>query len=258
VAGVLALAWAGGLLPSRVDDAGAGWADRDLRLRTSSAPAPGEEPSSGQRLLPAPQVPATGGSFTFLHTLGDGLSPVSWDPCRPVRYVVRADGEVPGGAAALAGALTELSAATGLRFVDGGRSEEGPSDEREAYQPQRYGSGWAPVLVTWSDPAESPRLGGDVTGYAGPVAYGRAGQRERYVSGQVVLDAPQLRQLQAGPGGAAAVRAVLLHEFAHLAGLGHVDDASQVMNPVGSAAGPFSFADGDRRGLALLGAGGCR
>lgn len=256
VVGALAGAWAGGLLPSL----GAGGSPTvDARLSEVGAPAPREEPAASKRLLPAPAVPTSqSGGFAFLRAAEDGRSPVSWDPCRPVRYVVRPAGQAPAGAALLRSALAEVSAATGLRFVDGGVTEEPPGSQREPYQPQRYGRGWAPVLIVWSDPAESPELAGDVAGYAGPASYARAGQRQRYVSGQVVLDAPQLSQLLARPGGAEQARGVVLHELAHLAGLGHVDDPSQLMNPSDGPGGPVGYQAGDLHGLAMVGAGGCR
>lgn len=173
VAGALAGAWAGGLLPSL---GAVGSATVDARLSGVGAPAPGEEPAASQRLLSAPPVPTSeSGGFAFLPAAEDGRSPVRWDPCRPVRYVVRPAGQAPGGAALLGSALAEVSAATGLSLVDGGVTEERPSSQREPYQPQRYGRGWAPVLVVWSDPAESPELAGDVAGYAEPVSYARPG-----------------------------------------------------------------------------------
>lgn len=87
VAGALAGAWAGGLLPSL---GAVGSATVDARLSGVGAPAPGEEPAASQRLLSAPPVPTSeSGGFAFLHAAEDGRSPVRWDPCRPVRYVVR-------------------------------------------------------------------------------------------------------------------------------------------------------------------------
>ena len=77
-------------------------------------------------------------------------------------------------------AIAAVSAATGLRFVDDGTTEEGPSDTRSPYQPEVYGERWAPVLFAWSDPVESPRLGeispeapqANPAAYAGSVAVG--------------------------------------------------------------------------------------
>ncbi len=49
------------------------------------------------RVLPAVPVTSTG-SYAFLNTEADG-DPVGYDPCRPVRYVVRTAGAPPGGEA---------------------------------------------------------------------------------------------------------------------------------------------------------------
>jgi hypothetical protein len=51
---------------------------------------------------------------------------------------------------------------------------------------------------------------------------------------------------------------VLLHELAHAVGLGHVSDATQLMNAFASTAGPTTYAAGDLTGLWQLGAAaGC-
>lgn len=59
-------------------------------------------------------------------------------------------------------AIAEVSAASVLQFVHDGATAEGPTDQRNLYQPERYGKRWAPVLITWSTPAETPGLAGKV------------------------------------------------------------------------------------------------
>jgi len=54
----------------------------------------------------------------------------------------------------------------------------------------------------------------------------------------------------------AEVRAILMHELGHLVGLDHTSDATQLM----FSEAQFNvqdYRDGDRRGLALLGAQRC-
>lgn len=46
-----------------------------------------------------------------------------------------------------------------------------------------------------------------------------------------------------------------MHELAHVVGLDHVDDPTQLMNPEGT--GVTEFAAGDLAGLAVLGGGQC-
>jgi hypothetical protein len=198
-------------------------------------------------------APAGAGGYAFLATHPDG-SPVAWDPCRQVHVVVRPDGEPPGGRSLLISVLGELGADTGLQFVDDGATEEAPDPDRPAYQPDRYGDRWAPVLVAWSSPAETSMLTPQILGRAGPDPFG-SGADERYVSGLAVFNAPALTQ-QLRTGEQDKARAVLLHELGHLVGLAHVTDPFQVMFDTNSY--PLaSYHAGDRRGLELLGMGRC-
>lgn len=200
-------------------------------------------------------APAGTGGYAFLLTHLDG-SPVAWDPCRPVHYVIRPTGAPAGGNDLLRWAFGQISAATGLSFVDDGSTDEAPNAQRPKYQPQRYGDRWAPVLVAWSDPVEWPPLAGGVLGRAGPESFGIMDKdNERFVSGQAVFNGPTL-DLQLRTGEDNKARAVLLHELGHLVGLGHVTDPYQVMYESNAYPLP-SYRSGDRRGLELLGTGRC-
>ena len=213
------------------------------------------EPLSAQPLgAPAPPPEGSGG-YTLLDSQ-DGRA-VTWDPCRPVHYVVDTRTAPPGGEYQLADALARLQTVTGLVFVADGATDEVPDDRRAPYQPERYGDRWAPVLVSWSDPAAHPDLAGDVAAYAGPQPVdGAAPGSRRYVTGVLVLDGPQLAEMAAGPAGLARARAVVLHELAHLIGLGHVEDHRQLMYPSTTPL-VVDFADGDLRGLAEVSSGPC-
>ncbi len=232
-------------------------------LRAAAA-APGSRPGVDVPAHPAEDVarqplgrpglaPLGDGGYAFLATHPDG-TPVAWDPCRPIHVVVRPDNEPPGGRSLLLSVLGELSAASGLQFVDDGSTRETPAQDRARYQRQRYGDRWAPVLVAWSSPAETPLLTDDILGVAGPDSYG-SGPERRFVSGVAVFNAPLLAQQLSGGEGAKA-RAVLLHELGHLVGLAHVRDAFQVMYDTNSY--PLArYHAGDLRGLELLGQGAC-
>jgi len=188
-------------------------------------------------------------------TQPDG-SPVAFDPCRPVSYVVRPAGQPAGGEELLAWAFAQLSAATGLHFVNEGATDEPPFALRAAYQPARYGDRWAPVLVTWSDPVETPMLSDGVLGRAGPDSFGtREPESRRLVSGTAVFNGPALDQ-QLRTGDDSKARAVLLHELGHLVGLAHVQDPYQVMFDT-NAFPLASYRAGDLRGLEQLGLGPC-
>jgi hypothetical protein len=250
-----------GLSPLQVNDSLLA-AARSYRDRPTGWPAAPAEEAAAPLGAPAPLL-GTSTSYAFEQLQRDG-SPVAYDPCRPVHYVVRTAGEPAGGDELVRAAVATVSQATGLVFVDDGASDEAPSDHRAAYQPDRYGDRWAPVLIAWVD----PRLAGDVAGLAGSVAYGLDGGPMVYVTGQVELDAPQLAALSASTGAVAsngdAARVdgnqlaldVVVHELGHLVGLAHVDDRDQLMYPElrDDRAG---LADGDRTGLAALGRGAC-
>lgn len=194
-------------------------------------------------------------AHAFIQLQSDDKTPVAYDPCRPIHVVVNSRTAPPGADALLAEALSATSIATGLQFIVDGPTDEAPSTDRSAYVPDRYPGRWAPVLVAWSDPAESSSLGGDVAGLGGSSPLS-TDDGTVYVSGSIELDGPQMAQLAAGLGGTASARAVIEHELGHVVGLDHVDDPSQLMNPSGDGS-VTGFAAGDLTGLARLGTGRC-
>lgn len=151
--------------------------------------------------------------------------------------------------------VAAVSAATGLQFVYDGVTSEAPSKDRKAYQPDRYGKKWAPVLSAWSTPEETPGLAGRVAGIGGSSSLRVQGEPYVYVTGQVRLDAPGMMETLAFPNGPALVRAIIMHELAHVVGLDHVNDPSQLMYQENN--GQLDFGAGDRAGLALVGTGKC-
>lgn len=203
---------------------------------------------------PAP-APAGQGGYAFLDERPDGR-PVTFDPCEPIHYVVRRDGQPPSGPAMVAAAVAEVSRATGLVFVDDGPTSEAPADERHLRGRWSLRSAPTPVLIAWATQDEWPSLAGSVVGEAGPVSQTSAGSPPRFVTGQVVLDALDLAHAEGDVAGAEQVRLVALHELGHLVGLGHVDDPTELMH---GETGPAvtGFGPGDLRGLYELGSGQC-
>ena len=199
---------------------------------------------------PAPAADGWGPTY-----VDDDGRPARWDPCSPIRYVVNPSWIPDAGRRDLQEALRRITAASGLRFVSDGDTDEMPSRTRPAYQPGRYGERWAPLLIAWV-PSTSTDLGlGDgVQGVSMAVAVpGEDGPS--LVSAQVVLDAS--RRLASGFGPGTTDGEVLLHELAHAVGLGHVLDPTQVMYPQATNS-ESEFGAGDRAGLAALGApAGC-
>jgi hypothetical protein len=246
------------------------WAASTGRLPWVSATLPGAPPAAGpgadhptpgrdaadEPLGAPPAVPVPSDSYRFTTTGTGPQSFVAYDPCRPIHYVVRPDGAPAGSDQLLAEAIARVSSATGLVFIADGATAEAPAARRSPFQPDAYGDRWAPVLIAWVSPDESPDLAGAVAGQAGSVAVGLPDGPQVFVTGQVELDAAQLADGLTTPGGSETVRAIIQHELGHLVGLDHVNDPSQLMHPQVTP-GVTDFAAGDRTGLSMLGRGPC-
>jgi hypothetical protein len=222
----------------------------------TDAPPPGYEESATALGTPPP-VPALpeGTGYEFMAHAAETGDPVTWSPCRPIHYVVREANQPAQGAALLEQAIATTSAATGLRFISDGTTDEGPSAERRAYQPDRYGDRWAPVLVAWATSGEVADFAGDVAGEAGPMGITTPGGTT-YVSGSMYLDPTKFSRAVTERGPEVA-RALVLHELGHLVGLAHVTDPNAIMFP---ELNPYvtGYALGDQVGLAALGRGPCQ
>jgi hypothetical protein len=223
---------------------------------TAVPPVP-PDAASTPLATPSP-APAGSGGYVFMATEDDGSGrPVRWDPCRPIHYVVRPAGAPPGGQALLDQAIARISALTGLVFVADGSTDEAPSADRPVLDRSRYGNRWSPVLIAWTDPTEYPEMAG-AAGRGGPaaVAGDRVGRRH-YVSGVVLLNGANLRDVANWNAGRAKIRGVILHELGHLVGLGHSSDPNQLMFDRQTVLAGERLGDGDLRGLSALGGGPC-
>jgi hypothetical protein len=198
--------------------------------------------------------PDTTGSFAFLaHQPGEPRIPVTYSPCLPIRVQVNPDGGPADAVALVQQAMDRVGAATGLRFEYAGLTSQRPR-WRSTYLPQ-LAEADTPVLVSWATPQEVPQLVGDVAGIGGSVWAGEAGGTRRYVTGGVTLDSGAFAELARRPDAQAEEEAIVLHEFGHLVGLGHVDDPGQLMYR--RNIGRTDFGPGDLAGLARLGKGSC-
>lgn len=197
----------------------------------------------------APTAPA--GSYLFLDPV-PGSAPVGWAKCRPV-YVVANPAGIPPAEhddffAMLDHALDAVSDATGQDWVHVGRTAFRAAD--------RNSSNYVPGLVSISfmtapDPQEAALAWANNVPGQNPVTSTRT-----YLSGSVNLNA---RNLVTDFGGEVTplVATTLMHELGHVAGLDHVEDASQLMAHVYqmSSEDPAfeSYRNGDRAGLARVG-----
>ncbi|TQN40736.1 matrixin [Blastococcus colisei] len=223
--------------------------------------SPPDRPTAGREaartpLGTPPPAPPEGGAHGFIAVQPDGVTPVAYDPCRPVHYAIRPDNAPPGGEEAVHAAFARLAEVTGLRFVHDGSSAEPSTLDRRIFQPETYGDRWAPVLVAWETEEQNPALVGDTVGQAGSVAVSLGDGPQVFVTGTVSLDADRMPEILAFRGGAQTARAIILHELGHLVGLGHVEDDQQLMYPEARREVP-DFAPGDLTGLAVLGRGPC-
>lgn len=180
--------------------------------------------------------------------------PVRFNACEPLHYVIN-PAHAPADAVADAhSAIKTVSGATGIRFVYDGTTSEAFSVTREPHQPDRYGDGWAPILLSWSpeplDQLDPAGLGGDVIGLARPEYVMNDEGRAVYVTGEAVFDATD----DLVDGRRPPWDEIILHELGHVMGLDHVDDPSSIMTP-GLLVRPGGFGEGDRAGLWQLGLG---
>lgn len=255
---VLSLIGGAAYLDATSTDSTSIWAAADSPSTRSVDGITGPSTQSAKSDVPlgvAPTVSADGAPYLFISTQKGTSAPVAYDPCRPIQVVVNPLNAPAAGDRLIREAIDATSAATGLRFIIEGTTDEVASEERESFQPLRYGDRWAPVLIAWGEPSNVPMLKDDVAGFAGSSALSRGNGPTVYVSGSVVLDAPQFEKILDRKRGEASARSVIMHELAHLVGLDHVDDESQLMNPVGGDVRVFQ--SGDLAGLAQLGRGEC-
>ncbi len=207
-----------------------------------------------QPLLHAWQERGRSHEFTFMAT--QGSEPIRWNPCAPIHYIVDLGAAPAGSLEDIQRAALELSRATGIVFVYDGLTDEVPQLGRDPYQPDRYGDRWAPVLIGWVDPATSSFNfdpgGREAAGIAGPLTPGAL--QDIYVSGVVALNVADPNP--PGFGSPGAQGPVLLHELAHVLGLGHIKVQGELMEPSGG--GMTGFGPGDLEGLHELGrSAGC-
>jgi len=215
-----------------------------LSRRASTPASSGDQASNAQ----------AGPGYTFLNSNRSG-TPVRWDPCTPIQYRTDLAGAPPTAAGDLASALSQVSAATGISFVNDGSTSAFPSGEVNR---------GTPVVIAWATPAETANLPALPAG-AATNGLGRATPVEMvdtksgyavYVTGTVIIEAGADR-LPAGFG-PGSVGNLLLHELGGLMGLGPINDPSEIMNPMVVPTMPGVYGHGDLAGLRRLGVGsGC-
>ena len=202
-----------------------------------------------ERGLPAPSLDGPGGDHAFAMTQPGSTDPVGWDPCSPIRYEVNPAGAPAGGQALIERAVARASAASGLVFED-----EGSTDRRPFTNDFVPLGTDQPVVIGWADAAEIPELAGDIAGLGGGAAEQGALGRVYYVTGAIALDTDAFTS-QAMAERPRTMEAIVLHEVAHVIGLDHVAEPTELMAERNN--GQIDFGPGDREGLAVLGSLPC-
>lgn len=185
--------------------------------------------------------PPSGPGWVAWGARADG-SPLRWDPCRPIDWIVRPDD--PAWLVDVATeALDRVGSTAGVSFRYGGRHDVPVGADLQT----AGDDGWHPVVVTLVDHDEVDWLSTQDRALAVPVLVD-----DVFVTGQVLLDADADLDRDFG-GRRHSWGATLLHESGHLVGLDHVDDPDQLMYPY-PLEGPAALSAGDRRGLVALAA----
>lgn len=196
------------------------------------------------RLFPGP-------GYVFSNTQPNTAQPIGFDPCRPVEFVVYAVHQPRGTDGVIDSAIQEISAASGLQFV-----YRGPAQNPLLREPSPDGSVHEPVVIGWARPQDVERFEEQSAGLGGSTHAWNAERGEfEYVTGLAVINSAAAEEMLAQVDGRKHVRAVVMHELGHVLGLGHVDDRDQLMYH--DNLGTTELGDGDREGLAALGAGRC-
>jgi hypothetical protein len=228
-----------------------GWLDSTLASLTEGAHSVVDAlPSPAQPAMPS----ADPADFSFFQ-VEDG-TPVRWDACAPVHYVVNAAHAEPGAEADVAESMNRISAATGLDFVYDGPTTEVPTSQW--YAKSWSGRAYAPLVVAWAEPGTTDMLPSARESGWGVANAAVINGEKRFVTGAVVLNAAQNGIYEPGFGGGATRGALLMHEIGHAVGLGHSAAPGQVMYGTIDSATPDQYASGDLAGLSQLGdARGC-
>ena len=216
---------------------------------------------------------ASASSSTFnltFTTTTRGSVIVRWAPCvkgaagpEVIAYKVHTAGK-PGRVRLVKEAIDRLHRATGLRFRYAGRTQYIPQSERYVQRlnaPAMERRADVPLVVAWARKGNvsggSTLLTGDEAG-VGSIIWRYTLRSDLRLSDAAVVIRRGRSSLQPGFGAGGTVGTLLLHELGHAVGLRHVEDKRQVMYPLIGSWSPGGYSDGDRGGLAEVGAAaGC-
>jgi hypothetical protein len=188
-------------------------------------------------------------TYEFLQAV-DG-QPVTYSSCSLIQVAVYPAGGPSNAEQLVREAVAKVEAATGLDIVVvGSYGGHAPNWNFEA-APVTYTD---PVSVSWQDGNAIAAMTEDTAGLGGSPVVTSVNGTQRRVAGTIALSRDYYAQLQQRGDHAEEV-AVLLHEFGHVMGLGHVDSPHELMYE--DNVGQTEFGAGDLEGLRRLGQGPC-
>lgn len=226
---------------------------------------PSDEQSSVDRLAPAvEQDQRTGYEFLYSDVFGEPTGLFS--PCEPVRYQVDTSYEPAGARKFLDIAIMDLEKATGLVF-----EFAGDINIDVLANPTQLEEDGPIKIVFLPNPKfnELRAIQGDNNpdeplAFAGPSVLSLNLDNEQFIAtgGRAVFDSSWITEELNGGWDGVDIRSTttyktFAHELAHVLGLGHVDDESELMHPVQTAANESGLGPGDLAGLAKAGRGAC-
>ena len=235
--------------------------------KLDACPADGHVDTLGIRSLLPTEISKLPITYTFLHVEPDGCTPSRFNPCEPVHYIQNAAAAPPFVVENVREAFRRLSEATGITFVDDGLTDE--NARRGPYVPERYPGRWAPILFVWEHfPPEQTSGESQILGNTVPYR-----ENEVVVSARLRFNVdayndettktpiPDGFGPPAGSGTGPIGRnnimwgRIILHELAHVAGLGHTREEGSLMYPDAAqqTIRPVGFSKSDLTGLRYLG-----
>jgi hypothetical protein len=235
--------------------------------KLDTCPAQGHVDTLGVRGLTPTEIANLPIEYTFLHVAPDNCTPSRFNPCEPVHYI-------QNGAAAPAfvvenvrEAFKRLAQTTGITFVDDGLTDE--NARRGPYVPERYPGRWAPILIVWEHfPVDQTSGQQQVLGNTVPMRVDEVTVTARL---RFNVDAYNNEDTKApiedgfgppagsgtGPIGRNNITwgRIILHELAHVVGLGHTREEGSLMYPDAAqqTIRPTGFSKSDLAGLRYLG-----